>query len=175
MPICVLFAHAIIFSVNLPISWSSGIAFVFGVEGLRFKSRAGQIGHSVTFGSPPLRQFFERRCVAYRRNNPEMSPASLLHVSAQYAKYRMKDLILISYTSRDYFSFFFRKPLQPLGELSYDPRGNRKRSNDVTAQMRDFHSTAQVERDRAELLTRATVAEQQVREQQEYIDTHLTR
>ena len=42
-------------------------------------------------------------------------------------------------------------------------------------QMRDFHSTALVEKDRAELLTRATVAEQQVREQQEYIDTHLTR
>ena len=41
--------------------------------------------------------------------------------------------------------------------------------------MRDFHSTAQMERDRAELLTRATVAEQQVREQQEYIDVHLTR
>ena len=32
--------------------------------GLRFKFRAAQIGHSVTNGSPPLRHFFERSCVA---------------------------------------------------------------------------------------------------------------
>ena len=32
-------------------------------EGLKFKSRAGQIGYSVANGSPPL-QRFERSCVA---------------------------------------------------------------------------------------------------------------
>ena len=47
-----------------PASWSSGNAFVSGVGGLRFKSQAGQIGHSVANGSPPLRHFFERSCVA---------------------------------------------------------------------------------------------------------------
>ena len=47
-----------------PASWSSGNAFVSGAGGLRFKSRAGQIGHSVANGSPPLRDFFERSCVA---------------------------------------------------------------------------------------------------------------
>ena len=45
-------------------SWSSGNAFVSEAGGLRFKSRAGQIEHSVANGSPPLRHFFERSCVA---------------------------------------------------------------------------------------------------------------
>ena len=44
--------------------WSSGNAFVFGAGGLKFKSRAGQIGHSVANGAPPLRHFFEKSCVA---------------------------------------------------------------------------------------------------------------
>ena len=47
-----------------PARWSSGNAFVTGVGGLRFKSRADQIEHSVANGSPPLRHFFERSCVA---------------------------------------------------------------------------------------------------------------
>ena len=38
-------------------SWSSGNAFDPGAEGLRFKSRAGQIEHSVANGSAPLRHF----------------------------------------------------------------------------------------------------------------------
>ena len=45
-------------------SWSSGNAFVSGAGGLRFKSRAGKIGQSVVNGSPPLRHFFEKSCVA---------------------------------------------------------------------------------------------------------------
>ena len=49
---------------DAPASWSSGNAFVSGAGGLRFKSRAGQIGHSVAKGSPPLRHFFKRSCVA---------------------------------------------------------------------------------------------------------------
>ena len=53
----------IIFKIE-PASWSSGNAFVSGAGGLRFKSRANQIGHSVANGSPPLRHFFERSCVA---------------------------------------------------------------------------------------------------------------
>ena len=32
----------------------------FEAGGLRFKSRAGQIGRCVANGSPPLRHFFER-------------------------------------------------------------------------------------------------------------------
>ena len=44
--------------------WSSGNGFVSGAGGLRFKSRAGQIGHSVANGSPPQRYFLERSCVA---------------------------------------------------------------------------------------------------------------
>ena len=35
-----------------PASWSSGNAFVSGAGGLRFKSQAGQIGHSVANSSP---------------------------------------------------------------------------------------------------------------------------
>ena len=44
-------------------SRSSGNAFVSEAGGLRSKSRASQIGHSVASGSPPLRCFFERSCV----------------------------------------------------------------------------------------------------------------
>ena len=44
--------------------WSSGNAFVSGAGGLGFKSWAGQIGHSVTNGSPTLRHFFDKICVA---------------------------------------------------------------------------------------------------------------
>ena len=43
---------------------SSGNSFVSGAGGLRFKSRAGQIGPRVANGSPPLRHFFEKSCVA---------------------------------------------------------------------------------------------------------------
>ena len=70
-----------------PASWSSGNAFVSGVWGLRFKSRAGQIGHSVANSSPPLRHFLEWSCVAHRRNDAEMSPANSLHTLAYYSEY----------------------------------------------------------------------------------------
>ena len=39
-------------------------ALVSGARGLRFKSRAGQIGHSVANSSPPLQHFFKQSCVA---------------------------------------------------------------------------------------------------------------
>ena len=45
-------------------SWLSGNAFVSGAGDLRFKFRAGQIGHNVANGSPPLQHFSERSCVA---------------------------------------------------------------------------------------------------------------
>ena len=64
----IVFGTLLIILVNKYIlekaSWSSGNAFVSGAGGLRFKSRAGQIGHSVANGSPPLRRFFKRSCVA---------------------------------------------------------------------------------------------------------------
>ena len=43
-----------------PAIWSSGNAFVTETGGLRFKSRAGQIGHSVANGLPQLQHCFER-------------------------------------------------------------------------------------------------------------------
>ena len=54
----------ITFASIIHFSWSSGNAFISGAGGLRFKSRTGQIGHSVANGSPPLRHFFEWSCVA---------------------------------------------------------------------------------------------------------------
>ena len=62
----------------LPTCWSSANAFVSGLyrvrnafvhidsglEGLRFKSWAGQIRRSAANSSPTLRHFFERSCVA---------------------------------------------------------------------------------------------------------------
>ena len=53
----------ILVTVHTPASWPSGNAFVSGAEGLRFKSRAGQIGHSVANGLPMQRHFFQRSCV----------------------------------------------------------------------------------------------------------------
>ena len=55
-------------------SWSSGQPFVSEAGSLRFNSWAGQIGHSVANGLPPLRRFFERSSVAHRRNDAEMGP-----------------------------------------------------------------------------------------------------
>ena len=52
-------------STNWQASWSSGNAFVSGAGGRRFKSQAGQIGHSVANGSSLLRHFFEWICVAW--------------------------------------------------------------------------------------------------------------
>ena len=43
---------------------SSGDAFVSEAGGLRFKSRDGQIGHSVANDSSPLRHLFKTSCVA---------------------------------------------------------------------------------------------------------------
>ena len=63
-------------------SWSSGHAFVSGAGGPWFKSRAAQIGQSVANALPSLRHFFERSCVARRRNDVEMGPANSLHASA---------------------------------------------------------------------------------------------
>ena len=81
-------------------SWSSGNTFVSRAGGLRFKSRAGQIGHSVANGLLPQRQFFERSWVA-RRNDAEIGPANSLHASAYYTEYN----------EAFYFIIYFLSPL----------------------------------------------------------------
>ena len=48
----------------VPVSWSRGKAFVSESGRLKFKYRPRQIAN----GSPPLRHFFERSCVALSRN-----------------------------------------------------------------------------------------------------------
>ena len=60
-----------------------GITFVrqTGAGGLRFKSRACQIRHSVD-NSSPLLQHFERNCVASRRSDAKMSSAISIHALA---------------------------------------------------------------------------------------------
>ena len=57
---------------SIPTSWSSGNEFVSGAGSMRFKSRAGQIGHSVANGLPPLRHFLDA----------EMGTANWLHALA---------------------------------------------------------------------------------------------
>ena len=47
--------------ISKPGSWSSGNVFFSGAGGLRIKSRAGQIGHIVANGSPPLQHFFRKK------------------------------------------------------------------------------------------------------------------
>ena len=54
--------------------------------GARFKSRAGQIEHSVANGSPPQRHFFEKSCVVRRRNDTKLGLANSLHVTVYYSE-----------------------------------------------------------------------------------------
>ena len=53
----------IVLNSSCSLKLSSGNAFVCGAGGLRFKSLAGQIEHSVANGSSPLQHFFEKSCV----------------------------------------------------------------------------------------------------------------
>ena len=73
-------------SINPPIDYvpancSSGNVFVSGAVGLRFKSRAGQIGFSVANGSPSLQYFFggamTRRWAPQTRYTPWRNTASI--------------------------------------------------------------------------------------------------
>ena len=59
--------------------WSSDNAFVSEAGGLRFKSRAGQIGHSAAYGSPPRDISFKTKLPGC--NDAETGPANSLHVS----------------------------------------------------------------------------------------------
>ena len=54
-----------------PASCLSGNEIVSKAGGLRFKSRAGQTGHSFANGSTPLRHFFETSCVAHSCNDAD--------------------------------------------------------------------------------------------------------
>ena len=65
-----------------PARWLNGNVLGSGTGGLRLKSRAGQIGHSVANGSPGLRYFFKRSCVARRRNGVEMDLANLCNTTS---------------------------------------------------------------------------------------------
>ena len=49
-------------TISRPVGRAVMHLFLAGSQG--FKSRAGQVGHSVGNGSPPLQRFFERNCVA---------------------------------------------------------------------------------------------------------------
>ena len=59
-------------------SKSSSNLFVSGAEGMKFKSRASQIGYSVANGSPLLRYFFKRTRTA-RAQNAEIGLANSSH------------------------------------------------------------------------------------------------
>ena len=62
--------------------FSSSNAFISGSGSRKFKFRSGQIGHSVAYGSTPLRHFFKRSCVACWCKDAEMALANSLHASA---------------------------------------------------------------------------------------------
>ena len=70
--------------------------------GLRFKSRAGQIGQNVANRSPPLRHFFERICVAWAQRRG-VGPANSFHALAYYSEYNKRfdfDLLLLLKNSK---------------------------------------------------------------------------
>ena len=81
-----LHGNSMCFCLNALASWSSGNAFVSGVGDLRFKPWAGQIGHSVANGSPPLRYFFDET-VLPGRNDAKIGPTNSLHALAYYSEY----------------------------------------------------------------------------------------
>ena len=78
-------AHLWIFiQITVPIpseGWLSGNAFVSGAVGLRFKSRAVQVEHSVANDSS-LQRHFSKEAVLPGRNDAEVGPANSLHASA---------------------------------------------------------------------------------------------
>ena len=77
----------------MPASWSSGNAFVFEAGGLRFKSRVGQIGHSVVNGSPRC-DISLKEAVTPGRKDAEIGPANSLRASAYNSEYNERfDLI----------------------------------------------------------------------------------
>ena len=51
-------------------------SLVSGAGGLRFKSRAGEIGHKVANDLLPLEHFFEKSCVTRRLNDVEIGRAA---------------------------------------------------------------------------------------------------
>ena len=90
-----LFFFLIFYSIYIYLFISDRFAqllklIVIGAGGMGFDSRAGQIGHSVAYGSPPLRRFF--RAVLSRRYAAEMNPATCYNAWAQYREHK-KDLI----------------------------------------------------------------------------------
>ena len=69
-----------------PASWSSGNAFVSGAVGLKFRSRARQIGTVL----PTARHrcnISSNGAELPKRNDAEMGPANSLHASAYYSEY----------------------------------------------------------------------------------------
>ena len=54
-----VFAGGSLTFISIVFSWATGNEYASGTGGLKFKSRAGRIGHSVVNGLPPLQHFFE--------------------------------------------------------------------------------------------------------------------
>ena len=78
------------------LSLGLGFFWVLGLERWVLDSSSGQIEHSTVNGSPPLRHFFNRSCVA-RRNDGEMGPLTCYTLRRNAASV-MKDLIWLQYT-----------------------------------------------------------------------------
>ena len=67
-------------------SLSSDNAFTFGAKGLRFKTHAGQLVHSVANDSTPL-QHFSKGIALSGCNDAEMGPVNSLHATAYHREY----------------------------------------------------------------------------------------
>ena len=63
--------------------------FTSGAGGLRFKSQAGQIEHSIATASHRC-DITSNGAVLSGRNNAEMGPANLIHASAYYSEYNKR-------------------------------------------------------------------------------------
>ena len=84
----------------LVLARSSGNAYVSGAGGLRFKSRAGQIEHSVANALPPQQHFFESTCVARAQMTRRWAPQSRYTLRRNTANNESFDLIFIGRKSR---------------------------------------------------------------------------
>ena len=81
-----------VLSLGLGFFWVFGL----GLERCVLNSSSGQIEHSTVNGSPPLRHFFSRGCVA-RRHDGGMGPSTCYTLRRNAASV-MKDLIWLQYT-----------------------------------------------------------------------------
>ena len=90
-----------------PVDWAITGSSLSRAGGLRFISRAGQIGHNITNGSPPVKHLFERSWLARALRRVDEPSKLITRFSViQRVPSRMKDLIWLFRSLNQFCSMF---------------------------------------------------------------------